>query len=149
MRDEFEELLGAYALDACDPAEEAAIAQTSCRLPSVPGGARCFTRRWPASSAIWAARRRPACGDRIWGEIASPDQGDDTSEGEAAGETRLPRSFAHPPPPLAIIEANQRTAAGRRMSPVAPLSRHTLSSAPTDDGGTPSPPAPWPPRWRS
>jgi len=103
MRDEFEELLGAYALDACDPAEEAAIAQhlvgcPRCRAElaaheEVAGVLGNLGGEAPAG--LW---------DRIWGEIASPDQGDDTSEGEAAGETRLPRSFAHPPPPLAIIE---------------------------------------------
>ena len=102
-RDEFEELLGAYAVDACDPAEEAAIAQhlvdcPRCRAElaaheEVAGVLGNLGGEAPAG--LWA---------RIWTEIASPDRRDDASEGEGAGETGLPRYLAHPPPPFAVLE---------------------------------------------
>jgi anti-sigma factor RsiW len=102
--DDFEELLGVYALHVCDAAEEAAVTRhlvgcPRCRAELASheevagvlgnlGGA--------APDGLW---------DRIWGEIASPDQKEETwAAGGTAGASRLPRSSAHPPPPFAVLD---------------------------------------------
>lgn len=120
--DEFEELLGAYALDACDPAEEAAIARHLADCPRCRAELAAHEEvagvlgnlGGVAPDGLW---------DRIWGEITSPDQRDETSqEGETAGESRQPRSFPHPPPPFAVLEGGSAEAGepNKADGPAAP-----------------------------
>jgi anti-sigma factor RsiW len=101
-RDEFEDLLAAYALDACDPAEEAAVVS---HLEECPRCRAELARHLEVAGVLGNLGGEAPEGlwDRIWGEIAAPGQLEGASA-QTLDDSRRSGSSAHPPPPFAVIE---------------------------------------------
>ncbi len=83
-RDDFEELLGAYALDACDPDEAAAVA---AHLNDCPRCRAELAAHLEVAGVLGNLGGEAPDGlwDRIWGEIGSPAERDDDSSRDGHG----------------------------------------------------------------